>query len=100
MNIQQKIEDLFSRIFSEKVIKKFEKYILYLASIGFVIHLTIILLNNYNLIELSVVGTNLFSNPISARYTLRFLLYWFTKLFYLSIIFQGLLQLLLENNIK
>ena len=69
MNIQQKIEDLFSRIFSEKVIKKFEKYILYLASIGFVIHLTIILLNNYNLIELSVVGTNLFSNPISALYT-------------------------------
>ena len=69
MNIQQKIEGLFSRIFSEKVIKRFEKYILYLASIGFVIHLTIILLNNYNLIELSVVGTNLFSNPISALYT-------------------------------
>ena len=69
MNIQQKIEDLFSRIFSEIVIKKFEKYILYLASIGFVIHLTVILLNNYNLIELSVVGTNLFSNPISALYT-------------------------------
>ena len=69
MNIQQKIEGLFSRIFSEIVIKKFEKYILYLASIGFVIHLTIILLNNYNLIELSVVGTNLFSNPISALYT-------------------------------
>ena len=69
MNIQQKIEDLFSKIFSEKIIKKFEKYILYLASIGFIIHLTIILLNNYNLIELSVVGTNLFSNPISALYT-------------------------------
>ena len=69
MNIQKKIEDLFSKIFSEKIIKKFEKYILYLASIGFVIHLTIILLNNYNLIELSVVGTNLFSNPISALYT-------------------------------
>ena len=69
MNIQQKIEGLFSRIFSEKVIKKFEKYILYLASLGFVIHLTVILLNNYNLIELSVVGTNLFSNPISALYT-------------------------------
>jgi len=69
MNLQQKIDDLFSKIFSEKIIKKFEKYILYLASIGFVIHLTIILLNNYNLIELSVVGTNLFSNPISALYT-------------------------------
>jgi len=69
MNIQEKIENLFSKIFSEKLIKKFEKYILYLASLGFVIHLSIILLNNYNLIELSVVGTNLFSNPISALYT-------------------------------
>ena len=69
MNIKEKIDNLFSKIFSEKIIKKFEKYILYLASLGFVIHLSIILLNNYNLIELSVVGTNLFSNPISALYT-------------------------------
>ena len=69
MSIQQKTENLFSIIFSEKVIKKFEKYILYLASIGFVIHLIIILLNNYNIIELSIAGTNLFSNPISALYT-------------------------------
>ena len=69
MNIQKKIEDLFSKIFSDKAIKKFEKYILYLASIGFVIHLIIILLNNYNIIELSIVGPDLFSNPISALYT-------------------------------
>lgn len=69
MNIQKKIEDLFSKIFSEKAIKKFEKYILYLASIGFVIHLIIILLNNYNIIELSIVSPDLFSNPISALYT-------------------------------
>ena len=69
MTSQKKIEVLFSKIFSEQIIKKFEKYILYLASVGFVIHLSIILLNNYNLIELSVVGTNLFSNPISALYT-------------------------------
>ena len=69
MNIQKKIEDLFLKIFSEKAIKKFEKYILYLASIGFVIHLIIFLLNNYNIIELSIVGPDLFSNPISALYT-------------------------------
>ncbi|MDC1336288.1 hypothetical protein N8263_01215 [Flavobacteriaceae bacterium] len=69
MNIQKKIEDLFSKIFSEEAIKKFEKYILYLASIGFVIHLIIILLNNFNIIELSIVGPDLFSNPISALYT-------------------------------
>ena len=69
MNIQKKIEDLFSKIFYEEAIKKFEKYILYLASLGFVIHLIIILLNNYNIIELSIVGPDLFSNPISALYT-------------------------------
>ena len=69
MKIQKKIEKLFSAIYSENNIKKFEKYILYLASFGFVIHLSIILLNSYNLIELSFIETNLFSNPISALYT-------------------------------
>ena len=69
MKIQKKIEKLFSIIYSENNIKNFEKYILYLASLGFVIHLSIILLNNYNFIELSFIETNLFSNPISALYT-------------------------------
>ena len=69
MTIQQNIESLFGKIFSEKILKKFEKYILYLASLGFVLHLIIILLNNNNFIELSVIGTDLFSNPISALYT-------------------------------
>jgi hypothetical protein len=69
MVIQKNIESLFSKIFSQKIIKAFEKNILYLASFGFVLHLIIIMLNNYNYIELSIVGTNLFSNPISALYT-------------------------------
>jgi len=69
MKIQKKIEKLFSIIYSENNIKNFEKYILYLASLGFVIHLSIILLSNYNFIELSFIETNLFSNPISALYT-------------------------------
>ena len=60
MAIQQNIESIFEKTFSEKILKKFEKYILYLASFGFVLHLLIILLNNYNLIELSIVGTDLF----------------------------------------
>jgi hypothetical protein len=69
MVIQKNIESLFSKIFSQKIIKAFEKNILYLASLGFILHLIIIILNNYNYIELSIVGTNLFSNPISALYT-------------------------------
>ena len=69
MNIQKKIEKLFSIVYSQNNIKNFEKYILYLASLGFIIHLSIILLINYNFIELSFIETNLFSNPISALYT-------------------------------
>lgn len=69
MKIQSKIENLFSIIFSESIIKKTEKYILYLASIGFVIHLSVIFLNNYNLIDLGFINSNLLSNPISALYT-------------------------------
>jgi hypothetical protein len=69
MKIQKKIEKLFSIVYSQNNIKNFEKYILYLASLGFIIHLSIILLINYNFIELSFIETNLFSNPISALYT-------------------------------
>jgi hypothetical protein len=69
MKIQKKTEKLFSVIFSENVLKTVEKYILYLASIGFVIHLSLIFLNNKNLIDLSIIESNLLSNPISALYT-------------------------------
>jgi len=67
--IQNKIENVFSIVFSEKIIKIVEKYILYLASIGFVVHLSLIFLNNYNLIDLVIIQSNLLSNPISALYT-------------------------------
>ncbi len=67
--MQNKIENLFSTIFSESVLKGIEKYILYLASIGFVIHLSLIFLNNNNLIHLAFINSNLLSNPISALYT-------------------------------
>lgn len=69
MIIQNKIENVFSIVFSEKIIKIVEKYILYLASIGFVVHLSLIFLNNYNLIDLVIIQSNLLSNPISALYT-------------------------------
>ncbi|MFQ3369086.1 MAG: hypothetical protein ACI8PF_000369 [Flavobacteriaceae bacterium] len=69
MQLQSKIEGLFSIIFSENVLKRFEKYILYLAFFGFIIHLSIILLSNYKLIGVSIIETNLFSDPIAALYT-------------------------------
>ena len=69
MKIQIKIENLFSVIFSEGVLRNVEKYILYLASIGFIIHLSLIFLNNNNLVDLSIIESNLLTNPISALYT-------------------------------
>lgn len=69
MKIQIKIENLFSVIFSKGVLRNVEKYILYLASIGFIIHLFIIFLNNNNLVDLSIIESNLLTNPISALYT-------------------------------
>ena len=69
MVIQKRIEDWFSSIFSENVIKIVEKYILYLASIGFVVHLSLIFLKNYGYIDLDFLGSRLLSNPISALYT-------------------------------
>lgn len=69
MKIQIKIENLFSVIFSKGVLRNVEKYILYLASIGFIIHLSLIFLNNNNLVDLSIIESNLLTNPISALYT-------------------------------
>lgn len=69
MILQSKIESAFSRIYSDKVLKTVEKYILYLASIGFIIHLLIIFLKNYEFIDLSHIDSKLLTNPISALYT-------------------------------
>ena len=69
MKIQIKIENLFSVIFSKGVLRNVEKYILYLASVGFIIHLSLIFLNNNNLVDLSIIESNLLTNPISALYT-------------------------------
>ena len=69
MNLEDKIEQTFARVFSDRVLKTVEKYILYLASIGFLIHLSIIFLQNYGFLDLSHVDSKLLSNPISALYT-------------------------------
>ena len=69
MSIQKSIESRFSKIFSANVIKAVEKYILYLASIGFIIHLSIIFLKIYGVIDLDFMGSKLLTNPISALYT-------------------------------
>mgnify|MGYP006087080455 FL=1 len=69
MVITKKINSLFSVFFSDRNLKNAEKYILYVASLGFIFHLILIFLNNNNLIDISMVDKNLLTNPISALYT-------------------------------
>ena len=63
------VENIFSRLFSEGNLKKFEKFILISATFGFIIHLLLILLNNNGYVDLSFFQDKLFVNPISAIYT-------------------------------
>ena len=67
--MNSRIEKLFLKVFSENNLKKFEKFILFFATIGFIIHLGLILLNNNGLLNLSIGEDNLLKNPISAIYT-------------------------------
>ena len=63
------VENIFSGLFSEGNLKKFEKFILISATLGFIIHLFLILLNNNGYVDLSFFQDKLFVNPISAIYT-------------------------------
>jgi hypothetical protein len=65
----QTVENIFSRFFSEGNLKRFEKFILISATLGFIIHLLLILLNNNGYLDLSFFQDKLFVNPISAIYT-------------------------------
>mgnify|MGYP000161906485 FL=1 len=69
MAINKKINNIFSVLFSDRNLKNAEKYVLYVASLGFILHLIIIFLNNNNLIDVSMLDKNLLTNPISALYT-------------------------------
>ena len=65
----QAVENIFSRLFSDENLKRFEKLILISATLGFIIHLLLILLNNNGYVDLSFFQDKLFVNPISAIYT-------------------------------
>ena len=66
-----KIEKLFLKVFSEKTFKKVRKiYFIFFCNYRFfVIHLTLILLNNNGVLNLSFGSDTLLQNPISAIYT-------------------------------
>ena len=64
----KKIDHIFDTIFSVKSQKSFEKYILILATGGFILHLLLIFLNKYGYINFTFNDT-LLLDPISALYT-------------------------------
>ena len=57
------------RSFSLKSQKNVENTVLFLATLGFIIHLLLIFLNNFSLINITETENSLLSNPISAIYT-------------------------------
>ena len=59
---------IFDGIFSENNRKKIESFTIWSASIGFIIHLLLVLLNNNSIINIGNESL-LLTNPISAIYT-------------------------------
>ena len=77
--------NIFDRIFSEDNRKKIESFTIWSATIGFIIHLSLVLLNNFSIFD---IGNDslLLTNPISAIYTpFSIILYYeiFLLIFYL-----------------
>ena len=60
--------NIFDRIFSEDNRKKIESFTIWSATIGFIIHLSLVLLNNYSIVDIGNESL-LLTNPISAIYT-------------------------------
>ena len=76
---------IFDGIFSENIRKKIESFTIWSASIGFIFHLSLVLLNNNSIIDIGNESL-LLTNPISAIYTpFSIILYYeiFLLIFYL-----------------
>ena len=76
---------IFDGIFSEVNRKKIESFTIWSATVGFIFHLSLVLLNNYSLINIGNESL-LLTNPISAIYTpFSIILYYeiFLLIFYL-----------------
>ena len=62
------LDNSFDNIFSDKRRSIIERYTLFTSILGFIIHLILIYLNNYNMLNISFSGS-LLDDPISAIYT-------------------------------
>jgi hypothetical protein len=76
---------IFDGIFSEENRRKIESFTIWSATVGFIFHLSLVLLNNYSIINIGNESL-LLTNPISAIYTpFSIILYYeiFLLIFYL-----------------
>ena len=64
-----KIDSLFNLFFNDQLKKRLESWVIIIASVGFVVHLGLILLVNTNDIVLLAGFEDYLANPISAVYT-------------------------------
>ena len=62
------LDRTFDTIFSSNNRKKIERYTLFASILGFIIHLILIYINNYNILNVGFSGS-LLNDPISAIYT-------------------------------
>lgn len=67
--MREKATYLFKSVFADSVRKKVENLILVLAGCGFVIHLLLIFLKEFNFITITDLNQDLLNDPISAIYT-------------------------------
>lgn len=63
------IDSLYEKVFSDKMQKNFESFILFAATIGFIIHLSLIGFNYFKILDFGSFEGTLLTNPISAIYT-------------------------------
>ena len=62
------LNNIYAIFLSEQTKKRIEKVILYIALLGFFVHLALIFVSKYNLMTFHL-DSELFNNPISAIYT-------------------------------
>jgi hypothetical protein len=68
MNLSKLLENLYQKLLSKKTKERSERVILWIALVGFIIHLLMIGLIHFNII--TITGpSNLLKNPIAAIYT-------------------------------
>tara|TARA_B100001027_G_C16265245_1_gene331645 strand:- start:2940 stop:3836 length:897 start_codon:yes stop_codon:yes gene_type:complete len=68
MSVKLVLDRIYNFLLSEKIKQKFEKTILFIGIISFIVHLSLIYLKRYNFVIL-FDESNFFDNPIAAIYT-------------------------------